>query len=174
MSDRSVCESIVSLYNSEGSALPSPSETESASAAFADPKSDVALREFAFGVRPSVCEFEVSGASSPQLRPSSSVRGVVGSALRSQLRPLRQDEFQSGALRPAGVSVVAFLASPAPHGSASREWRTAYGSASPKSPLSLALRSARQAARAKKVRRIAQRLAGIAERHRRQHCDDAV
>ncbi len=167
MSDRSVCVSIVSLCNSDGPALPSPSETESACAAFAGSKFEVSLREFASGVRSSVSEFDVSGAYSPALRPQSSVRGVVGSALSAQSRSLR-----TGASPSAGVCVVALRSSPAPQGSVSRVLRPESGPASPKPTLSLALRSARQAARARKVARIAQRLAGIAERHRRQHCDE--
>lgn len=175
MSDRSV-------WSSSGACNPERSlstvwrEAESKGAAFYRSSVEVASGEFALR-RSQSSEWRLSGAYSPASSRQSSVRGVVGSALSSRLRALRQlrrDEFQSGALRSSGVCVRALQPSLAPHGSASSELRPAYGSASPKQTFSLALQSARQAARAKKVERIAQRLAGIAERHRRQHCDDTV
>lgn len=93
------------------------------------------------------------GAYSPKFRSRESVRGVVvASLLRSQSRPCVAYE------RPVPASLLDGCVSSV----ASR------CVASPKFVVSPALQSIKCSARARKVLRLARRIAGIAEGHRRQ------
>lgn len=115
------------------------------------------------------------------LRPQvlrSDKAGVV--ALR--IPELRSEVVPRVALRSAlsGLveSFVALRSSRTPRGTrecpSKREWRSQFSTAFPKSTVLPALQLARRAARDEKVSRLSQRLAAIAEGHRRQHCDDRV
>lgn len=93
---------------------------------------------------------EVVGAYSPVSRREASVRGVLECALSSKLRVSR-----SGAVPASPTSVR------------SVELRSS-GVASPKLVVSPAIHSVREAARARKVARLARRLRRLAEDHIRQ------
>lgn len=156
MSNGSVCARSLA-YNSEFQTTAALPQAGSSSVEFvASLRREVVLRSY------SEFELEKSGAYSPASSSSMSVRGVLKFAFGMRERVLRQSR---------SVASFSFVSrsSPAPTGKPVSELRPQTYVQSPRVIVSPALQSSRLAARASKVARIAERLEGIAEGHRRQH-----
>lgn len=133
------------------------------------------MRELVSPVSVASVALRQSAASSPELSSPGSVRCVLSSQFASRASVLRCSASQSSLLRPrvlrspssvaSRVSVErSWRQSPSPQGQ-SRAWCEAFVE-TPKVIVAPALNSIREAARASKVARIAERLALIAERCR--------